>query len=152
MNIPYAEEAIRLACIEAGAPEQEQNQTIHYLAESENLLPYAAMLQREEAGCNILFGDSGATTLVVLGSGIHQGVMQIAGNAQVMNACWLPPLCDYFFIGEEIPAVSAYLSGNPEEQNTIFAHDLIKGMSILLLVVSILLKFGLGVDISFFSG
>jgi hypothetical protein len=152
VNIPYAVEAIKLASIEAGAPEQEQNQEIRYLAESENLLPYAAMLQREEAGCNILFGDSGATTLVVLSSGIQEGVMQIAGNAQVMNACWLPPLCDYFFIGEEIPAVSAYLSGSTEERQTILGHDIIKIACLLLLIVGIVAKFALNFDVSSLAG
>jgi hypothetical protein len=151
VNIPYVEDAISLACTLAGAPEQQQRQEVRYLAEAEELLPYAAMLQREKAGSSILFGDSGATTLVVLASGIHQGTMQIAGNAQIMNSCWLPPMCDYFFIGEEVLAVGAFLSGSKEERNTILGHDILKALLIAILLLGIIVRFGFGIKIDFLA-
>jgi hypothetical protein len=152
VNIPIANEAVKLGCIEAGAPEEEARQTVYYMGESQNLLTYASMMQKDEAGCSIVFGSSGATTMMAISAAAYKGIFQVVGNTEVYNCCWLPPMCDYWLAIDGPQCAAAYTSGDPEITNTVFGTDILKLVFVGLFIVAyLLLNAGVDVEAIFMS-
>lgn len=147
-NMPIAQEAIRLACVEAKHPEEESNQKINYIGEAENQQPFAAAMIREKAGACIQFGDSGSGALTVVSAAAYAGIFQIMANTQTTNCAWLPPMCDYFLMADGPQAAAAYVTGDPQVSNTVLAIDLMKVAVIALTLIGMFVQLGLGINFS----
>jgi len=146
-SIPYLEETLRLACIEAGKPEAVgTKQQIFYF--SDNTLVFAASyaghMHRINAATNMWFGDTGAECLLYAESGVRIGAFQVAGIIEALNICWLPCVCDYFFLGEEFLTAGALISKNTEAINFFYLEDLVKLASVIVLIVGIIAQVALG--------
>jgi hypothetical protein len=146
--LPVANEAVRLGCIEAGHPEEELRQTVTFTGTGNNLLPFSAAQIRDEAGASMMFGDAGATTMVVLSSAAYAKIFQIIGNTEDSNCCWLPPMCDYFVMCDGPQAAAAYVSEDPEIMNTVLGFDIQKIVVIGIMVIGLILQtlFGLPIQ------
>jgi hypothetical protein len=76
------------------------------------------------------YGES----LILAEAGFVNKSIQIAGTAELTQLPFFIAACDYTIIGEELFAVSAYLSRDPRELSSLKATDLVKALVILLIL------------------
>ena len=82
-------------------------------------------------------------SLILASAGLDVGAMQIAGTTGSSQAPYFIATCDYVFIGPEMYAASAMISGDPGELGTLRGQDLISLLIVLLaLLGSITVTFG----------
>jgi len=145
--LPVANEAIRMGCISAGHPEEEKRQTIEFTGTGNNLLPFSAAQMRDQAGASIVFGDSGATTMIVISSAAYANIFQIYGNTEDSNCCWLPPMVDYFVMCDGPQAAAAYVGQEPEIMNTVLGFDIQKLAIMGIIILGLILQvFGISIN------
>jgi hypothetical protein len=140
--IPQTTEMLREQYAIANAPEDFSEDMIEFLpkywAWAAGIMSYLA---REDIAANILIGPFSGEQISFLEVGARKGAIQIGGTARIVQIPVFALACDYFLIGEEIFALGAVLSEEPEQLQTIAIGDLIKviAISTILLGVSFLL-------------
>jgi hypothetical protein len=133
-------EIIQQAYLEAGRPEAYNPDDVRFLTQTQ--FAYTAgvfeVLQRERPGAQVLFGDFFGEALMIIEAGAAVGAVQIGATQDVQQVPFFVAGCDYYLIGEEMYAASAYLSHDPLLTGTIVAEDLYKFLIFALIVAGVL--------------
>jgi hypothetical protein len=131
------DEMIQQAYLEAGKPESYNPEDVRFLTQSQ--FSYTAgvfeILQREKPGAQILFGDFFGEALMLIEAAAEVGAVQIGATQDVQQVPFFVAGCDYYLIGEEMYAASAYLSHDPLLTGTIVAEDFFKFLVFALIVI-----------------
>jgi hypothetical protein len=78
--------------------------------------------------------------------------IQIAGTAEATQLPFFIAACDYTLIGEELFAVSAYLSRDPRLVSSLKASDIIKVACVAAMIIgTVLASFGNDALINLFT-
>jgi hypothetical protein len=136
--IPPAEGIIREAYISEGK-EYDPN-IIRYLGDEQRALMAAGMgvISRERVGANILTGAYFWEAIVLAEHGASVGAMQIGGTARQSQLPILAAACDYTLIGEELLVAGVYLSKDNRQIASLAGMDIIKIVSIILMIISVI--------------
>jgi hypothetical protein len=134
--VPVAEEAVKQGFLSAGKPELYNPNNVRYLSDEQFAFTagIAGIMMREGTVANLYMGSFFAESLILAETGFSTGAIQIAGTANVHQLPFFVAACDYTLIGEELYAVSAYLSKEPKLLGTLKASDLAKLVILILLV------------------
>jgi hypothetical protein len=145
-----AEEIVRQGYYNAGRPEAHRPHNVQFISSEQ--FAFAAgvngIIMREKPATNIFLGRFYGESLVLAEAGFVNKSIQIAGTAELTQLPFFIAACDYTIIGEELFAVSAYLSRDPRELSSLKATDLIKLIVLVLLVVGTVLNTAGGWDLA----
>jgi len=100
---------------------------------------YMGMAHREKTAACFLFGTFAAESLILAEAGQQVGAIQVAGTASNEQIPFFVTTCDYTVIGEEMFAVSAYLSREPVLLGSLRGQDVAKLVVFALMVVGVIL-------------
>jgi hypothetical protein len=96
------------------------------------------LILRDRPATNIYLGRFFAESLILAETGYVTKAIQIAGTAEITQLPFFIAACDYTIIGEELYAVSAYLSREPSLLATLKSTDAVKLIIIALMLVGAL--------------
>lgn len=123
-----ADEVVRAGFFQAGHPDAFRSSDIRFIS-SEQFAFCAGtngIILREQPATNLYLGRFFAESLILAETGFLNGSIQIAGTAEPTQLPFFIAACDYTLIGEELFAVSAYLSRDPRLVSSLKASDWIK--------------------------
>lgn len=132
-----AEEVVRQGFYDAGRPDAHRPQNIQWIS-SEQFAFCAGtngIMLRDKPATNIFLGRFFAESLILAETGYVNRAIQIAGTAEITQLPFFIAACDYTLIGEELFAVSAYMTREPRLLSTLKAADWIKAIAIGILIV-----------------
>lgn len=131
------EEVVRQGFYDAGRPDSHKPQNVQWIS-SEQFAFCAGtngIMLRDKPATNIFLGRFFAESLILAETGYVNRAIQIAGTAEISQLPFFIAACDYTLIGEELFAVSAYMTRDPRLLSTLKAADWIKALVISILVV-----------------
>ncbi len=123
-----AEEVVRQGFYNAGRPDAHRPQNIQWIS-SEQFAFCAGtngIMLREKPATNIYIGRFFAESLILAETGYVNRAIQIGGTAEITQLPFFIAACDYTLIGEEIFAVTAYMTREPKLLGTLKAADWVK--------------------------
>jgi hypothetical protein len=98
-----------------------------------------AIMEREKVAANIMVGQWSGITLVIAENSSRLGCFSVGGTDQSSNIPFFIPTMDYVIIGEEMFALGAYIEKSPQDVGGIVAKDLMKLISIVVIIAGIAL-------------
>ncbi len=132
-----ADEVVRAGFYQAGYPDAFRPQDIRFI--SSDQFAFCAgtngIIHRQQPATNIYLGRFFAESLILAETGYVNKSIQIAGTAEATQLPFFVAACDYTLIGEELFAVSAYLSRDPRLVSSLKASDYLKVALVGLLLV-----------------
>ena len=143
-----ADEVVQAGYFEAGRPDSFRAENIRFISSEQFAFTAGTngIMYREKPAANIFLGKFFAESLILSETGFVNGSIQVAGTAEPSQLPFFIAACDYTIIGEELFAVSAYLSGDPRLVSSLSASDWVKAAIILILVGgTVLSSFGITV-------
>jgi hypothetical protein len=137
-----AEEVVRQGYYNAGKPEAHRPQNIQFISSEQFAFAAGAtgIIMREKPATCIYMGRFYGESLVLAETGFVNGSIQIGGTAELTQLPFFIAACDYAILGEELFAVSAYLSRDPRELSALKATDMVKAVVILLILIGTILN------------
>jgi len=149
-HIPLVESILRESYTFEGRPEAVATETkILYFPIATSNAPYASgvlgLFERVKPASNIMIGPFYFEALAIAEQGFIEGAMQIAGTAMTYQIPFFVVACDYTLIGEEIFAAGAVVSQDKPLLGSIAGQDIVKIITILLLIGGFILQ-NLGID------
>lgn len=99
----------------------------------------ASYIAREKPAGQIILGAHYGVCSVFMEAANSVGAMQIGGTNQLEQLPFFPVICDYSVLGEELYALGAYVSQDPEDLGSIFAEDVTKFAFLAIITVGCLL-------------
>jgi hypothetical protein len=141
LTMVVAEEIVRQGFANAGRADAHKPENVMFISAEQ--FAFAAgvngLILRDKPATNIYLGRFFAESLILAETGYVTRAIQIAGTAEITQLPFFIAACDYTIIGEELYAVSAYLSRKPSLLATLKATDLVKvGILLTVLVGSVL--------------
>ena len=137
LTMVIAEEIVRQGYANAGRVDAHRPENVMFISAEQ--FAFAAgtngIMLRERPAANIYLGQFFAESLILAETGFVTGAVQIAGTAENTQLPFFIAACDYTLIGEELFAVSAYLSREPVMLAQLKATDFLKLGVLVLLVV-----------------
>lgn len=136
-----ADEVVKAGYFQAGHPDAYNASNIRFIS-SEQFAFCAGtngIMLREKPATNIYFGRFFAESLILAETGFVNRSIQIAGTAEATQLPFFVAACDYTLIGEELFAVSAYLSKDPRLVSSLKASDIIKVLCVAALILGTVL-------------
>ena len=135
LTMVVAEEIVRQGFAEAGRIDAHKPENVMFISSEQ--FAFAAgingMILRDRPATNIYLGRFFAESLILAETGFVTGAVQIAGTAEITQLPFFIAACDYTLIGEELYAVSAYLTREPGLLAMLKSTDLVKlGLLVLL--------------------
>jgi uncharacterized protein DUF6754 len=136
-----SEEIVRQGFYNAGRPEAHRPQNIQFISSEQFAFTAGTVgiMMREKPATNIFLGRFYGESLVLAETGFVNKAIQIAGTAELTQLPFFIAACDYAIIGEELFAVSAYLSKDPRQLAMLKATDAFKMLVLILIVVGAIL-------------
>lgn len=136
ITMAVAEEIVRQGYANAGRPDAHKPENVLFISSEQ--FAFAAgvngIILRDRPATNIYLGRFFAESLILAETGYVTKAIQIAGTAEPAQLPFFVAACDYTLIGEELFAVSAYLTREPRLLAMLKSTDLLKAGIILLLV------------------
>lgn len=135
-----ADEVVRAGFFQAGHPDAYRPQNTRFIS-SEQFAFCAGtngIIYREKPATNIYLGRFFAESLILAETGFVNKSIQIAGTAEATQLPFFIAACDYTLIGEELFAVSAYLSKDPRLISSLKASDWIKVFCVVAIILGTL--------------
>lgn len=136
-----ADEVVRAGYYQAGFPDAYNPRNTRFIS-SEQFAFCAGtngIIYREQPATNIYLGRFFAESLILAETGFVNKSIQIAGTAEATQLPFFIAACDYTLIGEELFAVSAYLSKDPRLVSSLKASDWVKVFVVASLLVGTVL-------------
>jgi hypothetical protein len=134
ITMVVAEEIVRQGFANAGRPDAHKPRNVMFISSEQ--FAFAAgvngIILRDRPATNIYLGRFFAESLILAETGYLTKAIQIAGTAEITQLPFFIAACDYTLIGEEIFAVSAYMTREPRLLAMLKSADLIKAGVILL--------------------
>lgn len=138
---PLAQEIVRQSYLAAGRPDMFQEDTVQFLSNEQ--FAYAAgvmgIMNRRRIAANLMMGAFWAESLLFAEAGAQVGAIQVAGTAAMGQLPFFVAACDYTLIGEELYAAGAYLSQDKVKLGSIGSQDIVKGITMVIILVGSLL-------------
>ncbi|RLI08786.1 hypothetical protein DRO24_00610 [Candidatus Bathyarchaeota archaeon] len=132
--VPIAEDMLRTAYRDAYKPEQ-----ITFVPSQVALMStIVGTYEREKPAANFLLGALYWETVVIAEAGARAGAMQVGGTGRLYQVPFVVALCDYSLIGEELLAAGAYVSREPSQLGSILASDIIRFITIALIIIYVI--------------
>jgi uncharacterized protein DUF6754 len=137
-----AEETVRQGYYNAGRPEAHRPQNVQFISSEQFAFTAGAngIIMRERPATCIYMGRFYGESLVLAETAFVNGSIQIAGTGELTQLPFFIAACDYTIIGEELFAVSAYLSRDPRELSSLKATDMVKLAVLALIIVGTVLN------------
>ena len=139
MTMVVAEEVVRQGYANAGRVDAHRPENIMFITSEQ--FAYAAavngMIVRDRPATNLYFGRFFAESLMLAETGYLTGAVQIAGTAEFTQLPFFIAACDYTLLGEELYAVSAYLSREPTLIAQLKAGDIVKAVVMALILIGV---------------
>lgn len=135
--VPIAEDTVRQAYIAEGKLDTYDPQCVRFISSYQFAysLGYMGVLMKEKAAANLYLGTAYGEVLNIVETGSIVGAVQIGGIYDVRNLPMMVAVCDYFLIGGELFAASAYLSKEPTMVATTGAGDAWKVATIIAIIL-----------------
>jgi hypothetical protein len=144
LTMVVAEEIVRQGYANAGRIDAHKPENVMFFSSEQ--FAYAASINglvlRDRPATNIFLGRFFGESLILAETGFITGAVQIGGTAEITQLPFFIAACDYAVIGEELYAVSAYLTREPTLLATLKATDLVKVLIILLIVAGVVMATG----------
>jgi len=137
-----AEEVVRQAFANAGRPDAHRPENVQFVSSEQFAFTAGVngIIMREKPATAIYMGRFYGESLVLAEAGFLNHSIQIAGTAELTQLPFFIAACDYTIIGEELFAVSAYLSRDPRQLSALKASDMVKLAVLALIVVGTILN------------
>lgn len=136
------EEMVKQGFYNAGRPDSHKPQNIQWIS-SEQFAFCAGtngIMLREKPATNIFLGRFFAESLILAETGYVNRAIQIAGTGEITQLPFFIAACDYTLIGEELFAVSAYMTHEPRLLGTLKAADYVKlTVGVVLLAMTLMI-------------
>jgi len=149
LTMVVAEEIVKQGYASAGRVDAHKPENVMFISAEQ--FAFAAgvngIILRDKPATNIYLGRFFAESLILAETGYVTKAVQIAGTAEITQLPFFIAACDYTIIGEELYAVSAYLSREPNLLATLKATDSIKLMIIAIVGIGALVATFQGFDI-----
>lgn len=131
------EEVVRQGFYDAGRPDAHRPQNVQWISSQQFAFCAGTngLMLREKPATNIYLGRFFAESLILAETGYVNRAIQIAGTAEIAQLPFFIAACDYTLIGEELYAVSAYMTRDPKLLSTLRAADWVKALCIGVLLV-----------------
>jgi len=140
LTMVLAEEIVRQGYANVGRSDAHRPENVMFITPEQ--FAFAAgvngLILRERPATNIFLGRFFAESLMLAETGYVTRAIQIGGTAEITQLPFFVAACDYAILGEELYAVSAYLSREPQLLAQLKSTDLIKGVVILLIIAGAL--------------
>lgn len=138
LTMVVAEEIVRQGFARAGRIDAHKPENVMFISAEQ--FAYAAgvngLILRDKPATNIYLGKFFAESLILAETGYVTKAVQIAGTAENTQLPFFIAACDYTIIGEELYAVSAYMSREPVLVAGVKAGDFVKVLIIALVFMS----------------
>ena len=142
-----ADEVVKTGYFRAGHPDAYDPTSVRFI--SSDQFAFCAgtngIMYRQKPATNIYLGTFYAESLILAETGFVNDAIQIAGTAEVSQLPFFIAACDFTLIGEELFAVSAYLSKDARLVSSLKASDYIKVAIVILVVLG---TFGMTLDLA----
>ncbi len=136
-----ADEVVKQGFYKAGRPDAHRSDNVRFVSPEQ--FDFCAgtngIILREQPAANLYLGRFFAESLILAETGFVNKAIQIGGTAEVAQLPFFIAACDYTLIGEELFAVSAYLSRDPALLATIKATDWAKIVIVAVLLTGVAL-------------
>lgn len=140
LTMVLAEEIVRQGYANVGRSDAHRPENVMFITPEQ--FAFAAgvngLILRERPATNIFLGRFFAESLMLAETGYVTRAIQIGGTAEITQLPFFVAACDYAILGEELYAVSAYLSREPQLLAQLKSTDLVKGIILLLIVAGAL--------------
>lgn len=100
---------------------------------------YQGLVQRENVGAALLFGQFAAESLILAEAGQQIGAMQVGASVSPEQVAFFICTCDYTLIGEELFASAAYLTREPVQLGSLLGQDRAKLVFCVLVLIGCLI-------------
>jgi len=144
------DQIVKEAATVSGNPEWYKPEDVRFLGEDQWVYSAGMMelLAKEQVVTNYIFGYHRGSLIILLEAGRQNNCFQISGMAQEAgDLCFLAICSDYWLVLEEMVAIGAYLSGEPEQLGTVVTQDYVKIAIILGILIPGALLITAGIDI-----
>jgi hypothetical protein len=136
LTMVLAEEIVRQGYANVGRSDAHRPENVMFITPEQ--FAFAAgvngLILRERPATNIFLGRFFAESLMLAETGYVTRAIQIGGTAEITQLPFFVAACDYAILGEELYAVSAYLSREPQLMAQLKSTDLVKGIVVLLII------------------
>ena len=143
--IPVVEGIIRESYASEGAVFNKPEDIMYYPSSSGYLNGVINTFEREHVGGNIIIGHIVMEAVIIGESGVKVGAFQVGGSTEPTSLPFLMTTCDYTLITEEVYCAGAYLTGNITQLGSIWGQDIIKWISLGLMIFGIIMS-SVGLD------
>ncbi|MED5463433.1 MAG: DUF6754 domain-containing protein [Myxococcota bacterium] len=132
-----ADEVVKSGYYRAGHPDAYDPTSVRFIASDQFAFCAGTngIMHRQKPATNIYLGRFFAESLILAETGFVNQSIQIAGTAEATQLPFFIAACDYTLIGEELFAVSAYLSKDARLVSSLKASDWVKIATVGLLVI-----------------
>ena len=147
LTMVLAEEIVRQGYANVGRSDAHRPENVMFITPEQFAFAAAVngIILRDRPATNIFLGRFFAESLMLAETGYVTKSIQIGGTAEITQLPFFVAACDYAILGEELYAVSAYLSREPNLLGMLKATDLVKAIVILLILAGAIgTTFGLG--------
>jgi len=136
-----ADEVVKAGFFEAGFPEAFDPTSVRFISSDQFAFTAGTngIIHREKPSTNLYLGRFFAESLILAETGYVNQSIQIAGTAEASQLPFFVAACDYTLIGEELFAVSAYLSRDPRLVSSLKASDYLKIYVVAAIVLGTLM-------------
>jgi hypothetical protein len=135
-----AQDVVKQGYLEAGRPDSYKPEQVLFLSSEQ--FAYGAgcagIMHRERVGAVFLVGYFYAEALYLAESAASQDALSIAGTTTASQLPFFVAACDYTLIGEEIYAISAYLSRDPSQLGMVKGGDVSKLIACIVMAIGAL--------------
>ncbi|HHO50430.1 MAG TPA: fibronectin type III domain-containing protein [Deltaproteobacteria bacterium] len=137
-----ADEVVKAGFYQAGHPDAYNPADVRFISSEQFAFTAGTngIIHREKPATNLYLGRFFAESLILAETGFVNRSIQIAGTAEATQLPFFVAACDYTLIGEELFAVSAYLSRDPRLVSSLKASDFIKIYVVVCLLLGTLLN------------
>ena len=136
ITMVVAEEIVRQGYANAGRSDAHRPENVMFISAEQ--FAFAAgvngIILRDQPATNIYIGRFFAESLILAETGYLTKAIQIAGTAEITQLPFFIAACDYTLIGEEMYAVSAYMTRESRLLAMLKSTDVIKAFVIALLL------------------
>ena len=135
-----ADEVVRSGYYRAGHPDAFDPTSVRFIAADQFAFCAGTngIMYRQKPATNIYLGRFFAESLILAETGYVNQAIQIAGTAEATQLPFFIAACDYTLIGEELFAVSAYLSQDARLVSSLKASDWVKVGVLALLTIGVI--------------
>ena len=136
-----ADEVVKAGYFQAGYPDAYNPANTRFISSDQFAFTAGTngIILREKPATNLFLGRFFAEALILAETGFINRSIQIGGTAEATQLPFFVAACDYTIIGEELFAISAYLSRDPRLVSSLKASDYIKLLSVFVIVIGTVL-------------